>query len=338
MSPASRRGLRTAQQGRHLVFEIFEAALLRSGRRAAAEARCGRHGRAAFPAPPAAPPVSAGRRKAASSRCAISARFWSALDGAGAGGGRRRRRRRGAFRRARRRLRTGGVADGRRLTDWQRLAAAVPHAARGSARLGRCGSAASAARCGAGAAGPASGRPPIGSGAKPVSGSLRRSGIGGGAGRRTSSAKEGARRARRRLRHLRFGMIESSVDRESALAASSLQAASGSGAMRGGCSPTAGRGAICRGRASRARYWVRPRCRSGRRSSADVRHCRAGPAPGAGGRPRRRRRSRPAAASVRAWVLAPRRLLAKRRTSHAATPISARTAMNAKRNVSVCIL
>ena len=29
--PASRRVLRTAQQGRHLVFEIFEAALLRSG-------------------------------------------------------------------------------------------------------------------------------------------------------------------------------------------------------------------------------------------------------------------------------------------------------------------
>jgi len=30
---------------------------------------------------------SVGRRRAASSRCAISARFWSALDGAGAGGG-----------------------------------------------------------------------------------------------------------------------------------------------------------------------------------------------------------------------------------------------------------
>ena len=53
-----------------------------------------------------------------------------------------------------------------------------------------------------------------------------------------------------------------------------------------------------RGSARHARYWARRRCRSGRRSSADVRHCRAGPAPGAAGHRPRQRRSRQGAASA----------------------------------------
>jgi hypothetical protein len=51
----------------------------------------------------------------------------------------------------------------------------------------------------------------------------------------------------------------------------------------------------------RARYWIRRRCRSGRRSSGDARCCRAVPAPGGGVRPPRRHRSRRDAASFRGW-------------------------------------
>ena len=103
MSPASRRVLRTAQQGRHLVFEILKAALLRSGGgngRLAAGGTGGRRFRRhrrrdrSRPAGAARLPAAAPFRRD----------LWSALDGAGAaGGGRRRRRRRRVGARARRR-------------------------------------------------------------------------------------------------------------------------------------------------------------------------------------------------------------------------------------------
>ena len=88
----------------------------------------------------------------------------------------------------------------------------------------------------------------------------------------------------------------------------------------------------------RARYWVPPRCRSDRRSSGDARRCRAAPAPAGGGRPRPRHRSPPAGASGHDWYWRPagyRRIGAPARRR---APISARTATNAKKNVSACML
>ena len=115
-----------------------------------------------------------GRRSAASSRCAISARFWSA-DCTDTDGARRRRcRRGGAFGRADRRRRLRRLACARRPGNQRLSAGEAWHDRIGVRDSGRD-----------------SRRPPIGSGAKPASGSLRRSGIGGAAGRRTSSAKEG---------------------------------------------------------------------------------------------------------------------------------------------------
>ena len=152
---------------------------------------------------------SAGRRRAASSRCAISARFWSALDGAGAG--------EGAEAAAPRRVQAlgpasheppechgqaapHGLAVPRGLAVPHGLAMphgqAAPHGPAVPHGLAvpwatRAAAVASAARCGGRRGGAGSGRPLIDSGAKPVNGSLRRSGIGGGAGRRISSAKAG---------------------------------------------------------------------------------------------------------------------------------------------------
>ena len=269
----------------------------------------------------AARPDGAGRLRAAAPSRRGSGRPRTARRRA-RGGGRRRR--------------GGGAAARRGRADRRRLRRLAGRCGRGI--IGGSPRAACAARTGS-ARGSAAARPhQARARSRPADRCGARTGGGGGAGRRrASSAKEG-----RGGRGGGSGMAGSawSNDVGRGPASASLQAASGSGAIRGGCgSPSAaGRGGIGRAPASRARYWARPRCRSGRRSSADARHCRAGPAPGGGGHPRRRRRSRPAAASVRGWVLAPRRLLAKRRTSQAATPISARTAMNAKRNVSVCIL
>src|SRR5438034_3349679 len=97
----------------------------------------------------------------------MSARFWSALDGAGDGGG-------------------GGGAAGRSPV---RTGAAFG-ASRGR---GISGSLRDVTRDGIGSgrsSGRGSGRPPNGSGVKPAKGSLRRSDS-PGIGRRTSSAKEG---------------------------------------------------------------------------------------------------------------------------------------------------
>ena len=308
MPAASRRVLRTAQQGRHLVFEIFEAALLRSGWRERRRLAAGRYGRAAFPAQPAAPPArpaGAGRLPAAAPSRRDSGRRSTARGPEGAARRRRRRRvqaPRPAFRRAdrrqrsrRRRLadamlalsRTGVPHGWRRLTagglgqralrPWhQRLAA-------GQARRGRFGATADRFRRKA---------------RQRIAATFRH--------RRRRRAAEfvgegGPRGARRRLGHLRFGMIEC-VGRSRSRLLPPRRSRRHRAAARSAAAARRPPGAAPsdRGRASRARYWVRPRCRSGRRSSGDVRHCRAGPAPGAGGRPRRRRRSRPAAASARA--------------------------------------
>ena len=141
---------------------------------------------------------SAGRRRAASSRCAISARFWSALDGAGAGGGGGGG---GGARRVRRRRRT--VADGR-LADRRLAALAASRIGMAALRelrhlanrryLGQLALRPRHQRLAAGQARRARvrrGRRRSVPAQSPSSGSLRRSGIGGGAGRRTSSAKEG---------------------------------------------------------------------------------------------------------------------------------------------------
>ncbi len=186
-----------------------------------------------------------GARSAASSRCAISARFLSACDiSIGRGGsnrrgdrrsfGTRRLRRTNGRCRHRRCGRLFGTAN-RRWLDARRLRRAV-----------------------------------IDSGAKPVIGSVRRSGIGGGmgigsgrrsgiggtgmVGGRRSSAPSGARDTRRRLGH----RLDSWSPARSRPDPARVDAAF--------------RGPVWRC----ARYWFRRRCRSGRRSSADVRRYRAG--------------------------------------------------------------
>jgi len=134
-------------------------------------------------------------------------------------------------------------------------------------------------------------------------------------------------------------MTGSTCSKFSARAGSPSQAASGSGAMRGGCG-SAAPGPRCAtwSRAGMARTMlvsttislgppIMMRCSIlSRRTST------------------RRRRPSTAAASITAslgirprLVLAPSRLVANRRTSQAAAPISARTATNAKKNVSACI-
>ena len=220
------------------------------------------------------------------------------LVGAGLGRRRRRRRRgrrrcRGPFGRARRRLRRFGT----RRPRHHRLAA------RGDPRRHRLGP-----QLGAGL-GPATHRFRREAGQRIDRSSRsmrsarsgRRSGIGsaapGGALRRQRRDAPAAAAARAfAARHGRTC--------RSAAPSPSLQPASGSGAIRGGGSapPTAGRCAqLAPVREWRARYWVPRRCRSGRRSSADARCCRAAPAPAGGGRRPRRRRSPPAAASARDW-------------------------------------
>ena len=111
--------------------------------------------------------------------------------------------------------------------------------------------------------------------------------------------KRGPRRPRRRLGHLRLEVMIEGVG--------PLPFGVGPGRIRQRRHPRRrlGAGAAAAAtdpvRASRARYWVPRRCRSGRRSSADARHCRAAPAPAACGHPRRRHRSPPDAASARDW-------------------------------------
>ena len=178
LTPISRRGLWTAQQGRHLVFEILKAAFGGGAATGGAigSARGGRRGGgsgATGGAPTRGSPGSvAGRRSAASSRCAISARFWSAEDIAGADGGGGGGWRRGALG-----ARTGGAFGASLGRDGRGIIGSLRGVTRGG-----IGSLRSSGR--------GSGRPPNGSGVKPASGSLRRSGT-AGAGRRTSSAKEG---------------------------------------------------------------------------------------------------------------------------------------------------
>ena len=274
----------------------------------------------------------AGRRSAASSRCAISARFWSAADserrggGGGGGGGAARRARRESAAALRRLARARRPRD-HRLVRARRYPRRHRFAAQFGARFRRAGTASGCRAV------PARSLSRIARSLR----SLRRS---GSAGARAAHfvGKRGPRRPRRRLGHLRFGMIE---DIGAATASPSIQLpASGSGAIRGGGSapPTAAAAASDPVPAWRGRYWVPRRYRSDRRSSADVRRCRAAPAPAAGGHPRRRHRSRPAAASGRDWCW--RRGDCRRigEPARPRAPISARTATNAKKNVSACML
>ena len=156
--------------GGHLVFEILKSALLRRGRPSGASLRA-RAGRRRLGRDRRRDRGSAGRRRAASSRCAISARFWSALDcGGGAGGGG------GGGAAARSGARTGGGAFGGSI-------------ARGGRGIGRC-SVRVIARQAIGSGRGSGGRPWLRREARQADrcGARR---IGGGAGRRTSSAKEG---------------------------------------------------------------------------------------------------------------------------------------------------
>ena len=312
--------LRTAQQRGHLVFEILKAGL----RRAAAsggstplpgQARLGGGSGATGGAPTRGSARLRGRRSAASSRCAISARFWSALDSdaparAAAGGGGTARAGRGA--------------------------AAAPSVARGSDARPRSAAASSARRARrAGAAASGSlrnstrrvGAPRHRFRRKPASGSLRRS------GRRRRAAhfvgERGPRRPRRRFGHRGSAWSKASA-REPSPSLQRDRAAGLSAAAARHCRP--GRGAIW-SRAGIARtifgsttMSVGPpiisRCSTlSRRTSTSL------------------RRPSTAAASITArrgirprLVSAPRRLPPNRRTTHAAAPISASTTTKAKIN------
>ena len=293
--PASRRVLWTAQQGRHLVFEIFKAALRRAARPAARSARCAaRRGLAAVRAHRRAPTGFALAGRPAQRGFQPLRHLGEILVGAGLRRGRRRRRRRAAaaVAAARSGARIGGAFGGSLGRGGRGIIGSLREVTRDGIGSGR-------------SSGRGSGRPPSGSGAKPANGSVRSAPLGTPFRhrRRRRAAhfvgKGGPGRPRRRLGHLRLGVVEHSVAGGLRRRSSRRRAAARSGAAaRRRRRPAAAPAPV---RAWRARYWVRRRCRSGRRSSADVRCCRAAPAPAGGGHRPRRRRSPPAAASARDW-------------------------------------
>ena len=119
-----------------------------------------------------------------------------------------------------------------------------------------------------------------------------------GAGRRSSSAKRGGPAAAA----ARAFAARGGQSRRSAPRRHRSGCRHGAAARSGAAAARRRRLAAAqsdRARWWRGRYWLPRRHRWVRRSSADARHCRAGSAPGAGGHPRRRRQSRPDAASGR---------------------------------------
>ena len=141
----------------------------------------------------------------------------------------------------------------------------------------------------------------------------------------------GERRTREllgRLGHLRIGMVEGVGSGAFAVVPTAVRQWRNSRRRL-----AAHRGPLCHRVTCdmlRGQYWVPPRCRSGRRSSADVRRCRAEPAPACGGCPRPQHRLPPGGVTRPRLVIVLRRLPANRRTNQAPAPSSASTAMNAK--------
>ncbi len=266
-------------------------------------------------------PAPVGRRSAASSRCAISARLASAFDaggrgaggvGAATGGGARWRRRcNGTLGRAQRRRRLRRLGGARRTRDRSGCASAAAGAAASDRAAARARS-----------------------GVKPASGSLRRLARSAAAG---PAQLVGERRARRTRRQLGLGKIESVGAGGLALVPGRVREAVRRAAARPRGRPRAG-STSDRARAWRGRCSARRRCRWGRRSSADARYCRGGPAPAGGGRRRRQRRSPPARHAPAVGVGAEAVSSEAAHAASAVTPISASTTTNAKTNVMTCIL